>query len=407
MSQSKKKRYRLKKKKYSRKIKNQKGAGSHENDDETQPAKKIKIDIMQQYYEYCKNSSNKQIGQGGFGKVYLYDINVEPIVLKVINITNRLNLKGSILSEIESLQRVSNYPFLQILNSNFTIQEMEVETNIFLIPMKLIESNVLQENGKYYIDLLDILNDLMDIPREKLCNFFYNIYLQLMCSILYCHQKHIYHKDVKIDNILVNKEGYAILTDFGLSTILDEECNIQYPCHEITILDTNNSERKEKTNCGTKQYSGTIPYISPRQTNKYGVRINDSCEDEKGDFWSLIILMAIMAYPLDPTNLSELQRNIFPIFYFDRILYYHLDNVMNRYMLLSSTDAVEELMIEKLIENNGPYKPHVINDLFEYVKHTDRINQTELIQYFQEACNYSFHDYLITSENIERVRNML
>ncbi|KZT18079.1 kinase-like protein, partial [Neolentinus lepideus HHB14362 ss-1] len=81
--------------------------------------------------------------------------------------------------------------------------------------------------------------------------------LSLVCQVInglsYLHDKNVVHGDVKPANILVNDEGRACLSDFGISRILDSE-GIVTPCrptiHYMAIEFTNSEE-----NVGPTKYS--------------------------------------------------------------------------------------------------------------------------------------------------------
>jgi len=71
------------------------------------------------------------------------------------------------------------------------------------------------------------------------------------------------HRDIKPDNILVNSQGVAKLTDFGISRELDETGGL------------------------AKTFVGTLTYMSPE-------RMEGENYSSKGDIWSLGIVIIEM-----------------------------------------------------------------------------------------------------------------
>ena len=40
---------------------------------------------------------------------------------------------------------------------------------------------------------------------------------QLLCGVAFCHQHRVLHRDLKPQNLLINREGELKLADFGLA----------------------------------------------------------------------------------------------------------------------------------------------------------------------------------------------
>lgn len=68
-------------------------------------------------------------------------------------------------------------------------------------------------------DLFDFLQGQgRKIITEEIARFFFS---QLLTAVEYIHSKNIVHRDIKLENILVDENFNLILSDFGLSTFVE------------------------------------------------------------------------------------------------------------------------------------------------------------------------------------------
>lgn len=144
-------------------------------------------------------------------------------------------------------------------------------------------------DGKVYIvtelgvqgDLLEFIKKRGAIPEDVARKMFY----QLANAIKYCHELDIVHRDLKCENLLLDKEYNIKLTDFGFSKRVarDEDGRV--------VL--------SKTFCGSAAYAAPevlqgIPY----QPKVY-------------DIWSLGVVLFIMvcgSMPYDDSNIKKMLK---------------------------------------------------------------------------------------------------
>lgn len=92
---------------------------------------------------------------------------------------------------------------------------------------------------------------------------------QITLALGYLHDKGIIHRDLKLENILVNKCGYLRIIDFGLSKYVDTP------------------ESLSRTYCGTTEY--LAPEMVQKTGHSFGV-----------DWWALGILIYEMVIGITP-----------------------------------------------------------------------------------------------------------
>jgi len=56
------------------------------------------------------------------------------------------------------------------------------------------------------------------------------IYKQLIQALCYCHSKCIAHRDIKLENVIVDSQGNIKLIDFGFSTCIPNDKKVRLFC---------------------------------------------------------------------------------------------------------------------------------------------------------------------------------
>uniref|UniRef100_A0A8C6TZS0 non-specific serine/threonine protein kinase n=1 Tax=Neogobius melanostomus TaxID=47308 RepID=A0A8C6TZS0_9GOBI len=164
---------------------------------------------------------------------------------------------------------------------------------------------------------------------------------QIVSAVQYCHQKHIVHRDLKAENLLLDADMNIKIADFGFS-------------NEFTMgnkLDT---------------FCGSPPYAAPElfQGKKY--------DGPEVDVWSLgVILYTLVSgsLPFDGQNLKELRERVLRGKY--RIPFYmstDCENLLKRFLVLNpgKRGTLEQIMKDRWI-NSGfdedELKPYIEPEL--------------------------------------------
>ena len=160
---------------------------------------------------------------------------------------------------------------------------------------------------------------------------------QIVSSVQYCHQKHVIHRDLKAENLLLDADMNIKIADFGFS-------NEFSPGNK---LDT---------------FCGSPPYAAPElfQGKKY--------DGPEVDVWSLgVILYTLVSgsLPFDGQNLKELRERVLRGKY--RIPFYmstDCEALLKKFLVLNpeKRSSLEVIMSDKWMNigfENDELKPHL------------------------------------------------
>ncbi|CAH1258060.1 serine/threonine-protein kinase 32A-like [Branchiostoma lanceolatum] len=147
----------------------------------------------------------RSIGKGSFGKVCIVrkKDNKQMYAMKYMSKAACLEKDAShhVLRELEILQKLE-HPFL--VNLWFSFQD---EEDMFMVVDLLLGGDLRYHMGQ------DV-NFTEDIVKFYIC--------ELVLALDYLRSKNILHRDLKPDNILLDEQGHAHLTDFNVASVLRE-----------------------------------------------------------------------------------------------------------------------------------------------------------------------------------------
>jgi eukaryotic-like serine/threonine-protein kinase len=185
------------------------------------------------------------LGRGGMASVYrAHDKLLErPVALKVLHehFSRDPEYVERFRREARAIAKVSHPNIVTVIDRG------EFEENQFIV-FEHVPGETLK----------DIVEREGPLPVEEALAFAH----QVARALAYAHERGIVHRDVKPHNVLVDEDGGAKVTDFGLARSLDLE-------HDITQTGT---------------LLGTCDYISPEQASGQAV-------DERSDQYSLGVLL--------------------------------------------------------------------------------------------------------------------
>ncbi|SPP87701.1 mucin-5AC isoform X5 [Drosophila guanche] len=207
----------------------------------------------------------KKLGQGTYGKVQL-GINKETgqeVAIKTIK-KCKIEAEADLVRIRREVQIMSSVQHPNIIHIYEVFENRE----------KMVLVMEFAAGGELY----DYLSERKVLNEEEARR----IFRQVATAVYYCHKHKICHRDLKLENILLDEKGNAKIADFGLSNVFD-------------------AGRLLGTFCGSPLYASPeivegTPYQGPEV-----------------DCWSLGVLLYTLVYgsmPFDGSNFKRLVKQI-------------------------------------------------------------------------------------------------
>lgn len=128
-------------------------------------------------------------------------------------------------------------------------------------------------------ELHDIIADRGSLKEDESRKYFQ----QLINAVDYCHSRGVYHRDLKIENLLLDTAGNLKVSDFGLSAISEQADGLLH------------------TTCGTPNY------VAPEVLEDKGY------DGALADLWSCGVILFVMLagfLPFEDDNVASLYKKI-------------------------------------------------------------------------------------------------
>ena len=129
-------------------------------------------------------------------------------------------------------------------------------------------------------DLMNLLIE-KDILTEKEAKFYIS---ELILAVESIHNLDCIHRDIKPDNILIDKNGHIKLSDFGLAKISDKLYEKEDEKYKNFLKNKSNDKNIKMTHNKNFSCVGTAYYVAPEVLKKIGY-------DKDIDWWSVGIIL--------------------------------------------------------------------------------------------------------------------
>lgn len=222
-------------------------------------------------FERFEIDQKMRFGEGGYGITFrAYDRKTEEdVAVKVVD--SRRTSVDSLVKECEFMERVQgNEHIIKLLAHGLGINH---NSHLYFIFME-------RASGGELFDQLTTHNGA--VPEAVTRDFA----SQLCDGLAHCHARGVAHRDIKLENVLLNDKGVIKLIDFGLSH--------QYPLNPQTGV----ADRSKPI----KGFCGSKSYAAPEVLNQ---GLYDGFE---ADMWSLgVSLFGLLNgfFPVDEAKLTD------------------------------------------------------------------------------------------------------
>ncbi|CAN6186176.1 unnamed protein product [Urochloa humidicola] len=215
-----------------------------------------------------KYELGRTIGEGTFAKVRIAK-NMETEEHVAIKIIDKAKVQK--LKLVEQIRReICTMKLIQHPNVVRLYEVMGSKTRIYIV-LEFIMGG----------ELLDIVATSGRLKEDEARRYFQ----QLINAVDYCHSRGVYHRDLKLENLLLDINGNLKISDFGISAISDQVKN----------------DGLLHTTCGTPNY------VAPEVIDGKGY------DGALADLWSCgVILFVLLAgyLPFEDDNIASLYKKI-------------------------------------------------------------------------------------------------
>ncbi|KAJ4779998.1 CBL-interacting Serine/Threonine-kinase [Rhynchospora pubera] len=266
---------------------------------------------------FGKYELGKMVGCGAFAKVYhaRQFPTGQSVALKVLS-KPRIMKSGMFINvrrEIVCMRRIQHPHVVKL------IDVMASQSKIYLV-LEYIKGG----------ELFPKISSKGRLPEDSARDLF----RQLLSAVAFCHSRGVFHRDLKLENLLLDEFGKLKVSDFGLSALSPNAFSNQ------SIL--------FKTLCGTPAY------VAPEVISRHPY------DAAKVDLWACGVILFILSsgyLPFNDVNLMLLYRKIYKAeYHFPKWISPNLQTLISR-MLDSNPDT--RITVDEII--NDPWFRYGLN----------------------------------------------
>lgn len=232
------------------------------------------------------------VGTGNYARVYrVVSSKGRELAVKAINLSKTSeNYRTKFLPrELTILKRIKH------INICKTHEILQVADRIFIVMQFCSRGTI--------ADLLHKLGPLSESVTR-------NLFIQTVEAVCYMHSIDLAHRDLKIENILLDQDFCPKLTDFSYSTFLTEKTTSaknQPKSGSLKQLKTINQFRPASPTSPTNlsdTFCGTLPYLSPEMIRQ------NPYDSKKTDIWSLGVCLFVILNDKLPFPFEDIKMMI-------------------------------------------------------------------------------------------------
>jgi serine/threonine kinase 38 len=257
------------------------------------------LEELHQESEELRKSRQKQtirdyesltvIGRGAFGEVHVCRVIKTGDIVAIKKIKKELLAKKNQIIHVRNEQLFMSKvksPWIVDLKASFQ------EDDFLYLVMEFLPGG----------DFMNLL-----IEKDKLTEEEARFYIaELILAVDSIHKLDCIHRDIKPDNILIDKNGHIKLSDFGLAKVSDK-------LYEQNSVKDENFNPKKMTHKKLYSCVGTAYYVAPEVLNKKGY-------GQEIDWWSVGVIFFEMLVGYAPFCAQETQEVCFKILNWEKYL---------------------------------------------------------------------------------------